>query len=78
MEELHLGAEDRLRALREEETRLRAQQRTDAITRQLQALEFDIAAAQDDLDDVIEASRERARRLDELRPPQGADEGEGA
>jgi len=64
---LFLGEEQRLRELRREEARLRAQERTDAVEWQLRALHRDIEAAQAEIDDVLASTRERTRRLDEMQ-----------
>ena len=64
---LFLGEEQRLRELRQEVARLKAQERTDAVEWQLRALDRDIAAAQAEIDDVLASTRERARRLDEMQ-----------
>ena len=61
--------EERLRELREREARLLALEQDDSVAIRLDALREDIRMAQADLDDAIEDSRERARRLDGQDPP---------
>ncbi len=75
---LFLGEEQRLRELRREEARLLAQRRTDAVEWQLAALRRDIDAANAEIDDVLESTRQRTRRLDEMqgRTPAEPDEPE--
>ena len=54
----------RLQALRDEEDRLVRVEQTDGVTLALEALRLDIETAKRELDEVIEAARERARRLE--------------
>ena len=61
------GAQRRLDELVQRRDRLAHGQRDgDAVAAELAALDHDITLAQKELDDVIDAARERARRLDEL------------
>ena len=59
-----MGDERRLRELREEQERLEAAEPTDEISVKLKALRDDIRLAKAELDDAIEQTRDRARRLE--------------
>jgi hypothetical protein len=55
----------RLAELREQEERLLAEEHSDAIDLQLDAIRADIEMARRELDDHIRQAQERARRLDD-------------